>query len=600
MTRIADTIAATLHAHGIRHAFGMPGGEVVTLIDGLEAAGIRFHLARHETAAAIMAAGASVTKATPGLLVATVGPGLANAVNGIADAAQEHVPLVVISGIVDRPTRARYTHQVIDHAALLRPLVKASFEVEPESAGPTVARALATALAEPMGPVHLDLSPAVAAMPDPAPRPFAPPAVLRPAIGPRDPAIAALADRLSQARRPLILAGLEAAQGGAGPALLRLAERLGAPVVTTYKAKGLVPEDHPLALGGAGLSPLADAVLLPLFERADLLLFVGYDPIEMRLGWLDPVSEPDRIVEITAAPADHAMHHAGTRLLAAPAAAIAALAEAIDADDIRTDDNRGEGDGASRYLSRLAGEVGRPQDDRVRAGPGLDKEPSPGAADAAPTSPASGRGTVEAPTWPDGGPAAARAALAERFAARADWGPHTIIEVLNRAVGDEDLVTVDAGAHRILLSQKWVARRPLSLLQSTGFCTMAAALPLAIGAKVATPSRRIVAVMGDGGLEMGIGELATLRDLGLPVTIVLFQDQSLALIALKQSSAGLAPHGVGLGLTDFAAVADGFGGHGRTVAGAPELAAELAAARTRDRFTLIACRFDADAYHQAF
>jgi acetolactate synthase-1/2/3 large subunit len=536
MTRIADTIAATLHAHGIRHAFGMPGGEVVTLIDGLEAAGIRFHLARHETAAALMAAGASVTTATPGLLVATVGPGMANAVNGIADAAQEHVPLVVISGIVDRPTRARYTHQVIDHAALLRPLVKASFEVEPESAGPTVARVLAIALAEPMGPVHLDLSPAVAAMPDPAPRPVAPPAVLRPAIGPRDPAIAALADRLSQARRPLILAGLEAAQGGAGPALLRLAERLGAPVVTTYKAKGLVPEDHPLTLGGAGLSPAADAVLLPLFEQSDLLLFVGYDPIEMRLGWLDPVSDPDRIVEITAAPADHAMHHAGTRLLAAPAAAIAALAEAV----------------------------------------------RPGEA------------------WTDGEPAVARAALAERFAAPADWGPHAIVEVLNRAVGEGDLVTVDAGAHRILLSQKWVARRPLSLLQSAGFCTMAAALPLAIGAKVADPARRIVAVMGDGGLEMGIGELATLRDLGLPVTIVLFQDRSLALIALKQSSAGLAPHGVGLGLTDFAAVAEGFGGHGRTVASATALQAELAAARDRDRFTLIACRFDADAYHQAF
>ncbi|WP_221938463.1 thiamine pyrophosphate-binding protein [Mycobacterium sp. KBS0706] len=598
MTRIADTIAATLHDHGIRHAFGMPGGEVVTLIDGLEAAGIRFHLARHETAAAIMAAGASVTTATPGLLVATVGPGLANAVNGIADAAQEHVPLVVISGIVDRPTRARYTHQVIDHAAMLRPLVKASFEVEPESAGQTVARALAIALAEPMGPVHLDLSPAVAAMPDPAPRPVAPPAVLRPAVAPQDPAIAALAERLSQARRPLILAGLEAAQGGAGPALLRLAERLGAPVVTTYKAKGLVPEDHPLALGGAGLSPLADAVLLPLFARADLLLFVGYDPIEMRLGWLDPVSDPDRIVEITAAPADHAMHHAGTRLLAAPAAAIEALAEAISADNCQ------EGGGVSNCLSRLAGEVGRPQDDRVRAGSGLDKIPSPGAAGAAPTSPASGRGNLEAEkatqTWTDGEPAVARAALVKRFAAPAEWGPHAIVEVLNRAVGEGDLVTVDAGAHRILLSQKWVARRPLSLLQSTGFCTMAAALPLAIGAKVADPSRRIVAVMGDGGLEMGIGELATLRDLGLPVTIVLFQDQSLALIALKQNSAGLAPHGVGLGLTDFAAVAAGFGGHGRTVASGTELAAELAAARDRDRFTLIVCRFDADAYHQAF
>ncbi len=228
--RVVEAVAATLHAHGVRHAFGMPGGEVVTLIDGLEKAGIAFHLARHETAAASMAAGASVCTGTPGLLVTTVGPGLANAVNGIADAAQEHVPLVVISGIVDRATRARYTHQVIDHAQLLRPLVKASFEIECESAGPTVARALALALAEPMGPVHLDLSPAVAAMIDPDPRTLSPTNILAPAIGAADPAIQTLAQRLSKAERPLILAGFEAARADAGSSILRLAEAISAPV----------------------------------------------------------------------------------------------------------------------------------------------------------------------------------------------------------------------------------------------------------------------------------------------------------------------------------------------------------------------------------
>src|SRR5687768_4815936 len=97
--RVADLVALTLHRHGVRHAFGMPGGEVVTLIDGLLEAGIEFHLARHETAAAIMAAGASVMSGAPQALVTTVGPGLANAVNGIADAAQERVPLIVLSGI---------------------------------------------------------------------------------------------------------------------------------------------------------------------------------------------------------------------------------------------------------------------------------------------------------------------------------------------------------------------------------------------------------------------------------------------------------------------------------------------------------------------
>ncbi|QEE46646.1 thiamine pyrophosphate-binding protein [Rhizobium sp. WL3] len=534
--RVVEAVAATLHAYGVRHAFGMPGGEVVTLIDGLEEAGIAFHLARHETAAASMAAGASVTTGTPGLLVTTVGPGLANAVNGIADAAQEHVPLIVISGIVDRATRARYTHQVIDHAQLLRPLVKASFEIECESAGPTVARALALALTVPMGPVHLDLSPAVAAMVDPDPRPLGPTTLLAPAVVAADPAVQSLAQRLSKAERPLILAGFEAARADAGPHILRLAEAIGAPVLTTYKGKGLIPETHPLSLGGAGLSPLADAIMLGLIRRSDLILMIGYDPIEMRLGWLDPVMDPERIVEITAAAPDHAMHHAATRLVANTAAATAALAAAV--------------------------------------------EPKK--------------------SWPDGEPISARQQVAAIFATRSDWGPHAIIDLLNEAAGPDGLVTVDSGAHRILLSQKWIAARPLSLLQSAGFCTMAAALPLAIGAKVADPTRRVFAVMGDGGLEMGIGELATLRDLGHPVTIVVFQDRSLALIALKQASAGLAPAGVALGETDFATIATGFGGHGVRVETADDLRRELAAAEGRSNFTLISCSFDADAYKNAF
>ena len=100
MSRVADVVARACHARGIRHAFGMPGGEVVTLVDALEKAGIRFVLARNETAAAMMAAGTAADGRIPGLLVTTLGPGLANAVNGIADAAQERNPLLVISGVV--------------------------------------------------------------------------------------------------------------------------------------------------------------------------------------------------------------------------------------------------------------------------------------------------------------------------------------------------------------------------------------------------------------------------------------------------------------------------------------------------------------------
>lgn len=534
--RVADTVAATLHRHGIRLAFGMPGGEVVTLVDALERAGIAFHLARHETAAALMAAGASTTSGSPGLLVTTVGPGLANAVNGIADAAQEHVPLIVISGIVDRDTRTRYTHQVIDHAAMLAPLVKASFEVDEHGAGSTVARALALALAEPMGPVHLDLSPAVAAMADPSHRVISPPEILNIGINPDDPAVARIAARLEGAERPIILAGFEAARSGAGPALLALAEKRGIPVITTYKAKGVVPEDHPLALGGAGLSPAADAVLLQLLRSCDLALMIGYDPIEMRLGWLDPLETDAQIVEMMGAAPDHAMHHAGLRLNAPVAASVSALLKAV------------------------------------------------------------AKGTC----WPNGEPSLARKTLQAKFQTPAPWGPHAIIDAIAKAAGRDAVVTVDSGAHRILLSQKWQAHRPLCLLQSAGFCTMAAALPLAIGAKAANPERQVFAVMGDGGLEMGIGELATLRDLGLPVTVVLFQDQSLALIAMKQSASGLASRGVTLGNTDFATVARGFGGTGINVTDSESLAVALNEAASASKFTLIACGFDADAYKNSF
>lgn len=534
MMRVADTVAQRLHAHGIRHAFGMPGGEVVTLVDALQAAGISFHLARHETAAAIMAAGTSVVGGAPGLVVTTVGPGLANAVNGIADAAQEHVPLLVVSGIVDRPTRARYTHQVIDHAALLRPITKGSFEIEPESAGETVARALRLAMSEPRGPVHLDLSPAVAAMADPAPRPVRASPVLRPLARAEDTAIRAVADRLARAERPVILSGFDAARVGAD--LAGLAEALGAPVVTTYKGKGALPESHPLALGAAGLSPKADRILLSLLKASDLVLAIGYDPIEMRLGWLDPLADPEAFIDLVSAPVDHAMHDAGLTVVTDLASAVAALAATVR----------------------------------------------------------------RAPRWPGGEPGRAKDALLAAFRDPGGFGPHAIVTALQAEAAPDDIVTVDSGAHRILLSQMWRAERPLTLLQSAGFCTMAAALPLAIGARVAAPDRRVFAVMGDGGLEMGLGELATLRDLGLPLTIVLFQDLSLALIAQKQAQAGLAPAGVALGATDFAAVAEAFGGVGRTVDDRESLAVELSAARGRDRFTLIACRFDADAYQNAF
>ena len=535
--RVADIVAQALRAAGIRFAFGMPGGEVVTLIDALGRAGIAFILARNETAAAMMAAGASAIGGAPGLLVTTLGPGLANAVNGIADAVQERTPLIVISGVVERSVRARYTHQIIDHAALLRPLVKASFEIEPEGAAAVVARAINLAMTAPWGPAHLDLSPAVAAAPSPDPRPpLAPEQSFAASVSPDHPAVAALRARLAGAERPIIIAGLEALRSGAADALRQAVETHGIPVLATYKAKGIVDETLPLVFGGPGLSPASGNILRPLLQAADFVLLAGYDPIETRAHWLDAFGASDRIAELTNVSADHGMHQPGLRLVAPVGAALDAL---------------------------FAGLAPRPR-------------------------------------WTDGAPARARAALSALFAGPPTWGPHRIFETLALALPPDAIVTVDSGAHRILLSKRWQARLPLTLLQSSGWCTMGSAIPLAIGAKSAAPARVVVAVLGDGGLEMTLGELGTLRDQGLAVIVLVLQDESLGLIEMKQSQAGLPRAGVAMGATRYDEVARAFNGHGATAASAPALAAELSAALTRHSFSLIACPIKVADYAGAF
>ncbi|WP_376089375.1 thiamine pyrophosphate-binding protein [Roseomonas sp. CCTCC AB2023176] len=128
--RVADVVARTLARTGIRRAFGVPGGEVLTLVDALARAGIDPILARQESAAAAMATATATLGTTPGLAFTTIGPGLISAVNGVANAFQERTALILLSGVVERAIRGRFTHQVVDHAAILRPIVKASFEVE--------------------------------------------------------------------------------------------------------------------------------------------------------------------------------------------------------------------------------------------------------------------------------------------------------------------------------------------------------------------------------------------------------------------------------------------------------------------------------------
>ena len=533
MNRAADILARRLYEAGCRFAFGMPGGEVLTLVDALVAAGIRFVLCKHENAAGFMAEGAWHRTGAPGILVATVGPGAANGVNVVANALQDRVPLVILTGCVDPDDALTYTHQVFDHRALFQPITKATFTLTAEGADIVADKALAIATGDRPGPVHIDIPISVA---DTVPQKplrsrHVPAARTAPAEGP---ALEQARAWLAEARKPVVLAGLDVLNHGAATELRRFAEAYQVPVVTTYKAKGVLPEDHPLAIGGAGLSPLADTIFLPLFKDADLILCVGYDPIEMRVGWRD-VWDParQRVVEFAANANTHYMHHATISFVCNVAEGLKALMQ----------------------------------------------------------------GTAPATTWAGTTAAAAREAHRQAFASKGQWGPAAIVEATRKAFPRDTVATVDSGAHRILLSQLWEVYEPRGLLQSSGLCTMGCSLALAMGVAVAEPGRPVVAFTGDAGLLMVLGELSTLAELKLPVTIIVFVDASLSLIEMKQRSRQMPNAAVDFGQVDFGAIGRAFGGAGEMVSDADGLTAALDRALQRsDQFTLIGAVIDKGAY----
>ena len=532
MASAADLIARRLYDAGCRHAFGIPGGEVLTLIDALNRAGIEFVLTKHENGAGFMAEGTYHMTGAPGILVATIGPGAANAVNVVANAEQDRVPLIVLTGCVDAAEALTYTHQVFDHGAMFGPISKATFRVADSAADVLADKAVAIALDDRPGPVHIDVPISLAGQEQPE-TPSSRRAPTAPAAPAEGPELDRARQWLAAAERPIMIAGLDVMNHDAVADVTGLVEDFGIPLITTYKAKGVLPEDHPLALGGAGLSPVADRELLPLIGEADLILLAGYDPIEMRTGWRHVWdASQQNVVEFAAAPNTHYMHQSSISFVGHVGAGLRCLRN----------------------------------------------------------------GAAPRQTWSDGAPARVKEAVQTAYGPNEAWGPTAVVKTVRANLPRDGVATVDSGAHRILQSQVWEAYEPRTLLQSTGLCTMGCALPLAIGAKVAAPERAVVAFTGDAGLEMILGELATLRDLKLPLAVVVFVDASLALIEMKQRGVGLGNLGVDFGETDFAAVGQAMGGYGVTVESREGLAEAMQTALAADRFTVIACRIGAAAY----
>jgi acetolactate synthase-1/2/3 large subunit len=535
----AQIIAATLKANGIRHLFGLPGGEIAEIMGACRRAGLSFILTRHENTACLMAGVTGELTRRPGVALATVGPGATNLVNGVAYAFLERAPLLVISAQLPTDLSSVLPHQRVDLEDVFRPITKWSHTLTGADTAAAVQRALDLTVEGRPGPVYLCLPSDVARWED---RSAAPSQGERsgratlPLEGgqAQDADLIRAAGMIAGAKRPLAMAGIGLDPTKAQPALLRWVEATGIPIAVTPKAKGLVPEDHPLFVAtSTGMA--GDTLFAELLQETDLLIGIGFDPVEAIRTFY--VNRPFlSIAQYT-------------------------LADRRFAPDLE-----------------LVGDVGT----------------TLGALQAE---------TAVAHTWTREGLTAFRRRLASFLTPSADrtelgLSPSRLFGRLRSLTPRRTILAVDTGAHKLLVSQVRPAYEPLAYLVSHGLSTMGFALPAAMAAKLEHPERQVVAVTGDGGLAMVLSELETAARLRLPIPILVLSDRSLYLIRMHQERKGFEAGGVDFGPIDYAGIAPGFGARGFRVTTWAEFDEAVTAGLRSDRPTVIEVPIDPTDYRQ--
>ena len=525
-----EVLADAFRECGTPFIVGHPGGETVELMDAARARNMRYILMKQEVAGAMLAATWGEITGSPGVCTSTRGPGAANMVNGVAHAWLDRAPLIALTDQYPRHTRETGLRQVLDLQRMYAPIVKWQTTLDARSVRTQVRRALRTAMTPAPGPVHIDV-PSDQTRAEAAEIAGSPPLLgARIALDPDADGLRAPLEMLRRSARPIVLAGLGVLWDDASSQLVALAERLGAPVLTTAKVKGAIPEDHPLRAGCI----IGGLIERELVRQSDLIVTVGLDAVELQpKPW--PYSIP--VLSLACVPSLDAL--------------VPFAAEVIG--DLRL------------LLGRLAG--------FAPAGAG----------------------------WGEAAAARFRADVANALnVPTTGLSPQRAMEVAREILPRNTVATCDAGASRLLVVQKWLSYGPREFLASNGLGSMGYAVPGALAARLAWPDRPAVAFVGDGGLLMAVAELQTAVRENLPIIVVVFDDEEIGLIRVKQEIKGIERFGVGLGGLNWTALAEGFGADGVVVETEHQLGDALRAAVGSGRTTLVAARIDGSAYVDQF
>jgi acetolactate synthase-1/2/3 large subunit len=282
--KIADYLALKLSENGVRYVFGVPGGPSIPYIEAFKLAGIDFILTSNEAAAAVMADVTARITGTPGVCHATFGPGATNITTGTGEALLDRSPLIVLTSEISDQMVNRTTQMNINHQKLFEPVTKATFRLSPGKAGEIIDRAFKLCREEYPGPVHIGLPSDLAgfeAGTSPGPE-------SKKEEHSVENDTAKISDLLNKAKNPLIAIGLTAARLNIGKKLNDFLDRYEIPVVLTPMAKGVINEDHP-CYAGVLFHVLSD-YLEDIFEGSDLIIGLGYDPVEYNYeSWIPSV-----------------------------------------------------------------------------------------------------------------------------------------------------------------------------------------------------------------------------------------------------------------------------------------------------------------------
>jgi acetolactate synthase-1/2/3 large subunit len=472
ITNGAEAVARTLKNVGVEHLFGIQGGAIMPVYDAIGQTDLSHIPMVHEQGAAHAADAYGVISGSPGVCMATSGPGATNLVTGLADANMDSDPVVALTGQVPTNLIGDDAFQETDTVGMTSPITKAAyFASNPDSVGETVSEAFAVSETGRPGPSIVDLPKDVTKMSTTkAPSEPKLPVGYNPPREADQETVAAAADCLEAAKRPIVLAGGGVIRGDAADELRRFAINYDVPVVTTMPGVGAFPEDHELALGMAGMHGTGSANLA--ISHCDAMLAVGTRFADRLTGGIESFAPEASIVHVDIDPAE--------------------ISKNIEADHGLIGD-------AGTVLAQL---------DNAMSG-----------------SPRTKKWRARCMSWKSEYPMGYGAPRDEPLK------PQFVVEALDEATPDDAIVTTGVGQHQMWAVLYWTFTEANTWISSHGLGAMGYGLPAAIGADLASDDEtEVVCIEGDASFLMTMQELSVAVREKLDITIAVLNNEYIGMV----------------------------------------------------------------------